>query len=102
MHSRCPNCNFIKATITEPRAIERCRSRLKPVPGQGRYYRGEEYQLSLFRLWQCPECSDHFEDAHHFYSDPQSTMGLARDEEEWFNFSRLTPEELAERLDQLG
>ncbi|MBK8395682.1 MAG: hypothetical protein IPL26_10640 [Leptospiraceae bacterium] len=55
-------------------------------------------QLSKYRLLQCPQCKQYFEDGHHFYSDPESTMGLGRDEDEWFRLTRLSQTKVSKTL----
>jgi len=99
--SACRICKTIPDNVGQAADIDTHRQKLTKIAGQGHYYRGEEYQLSKFSLRQCPECDTYYEDAHHYYSDPQSTMGLARDEDDWVLLTRLRAEQASERLQQL-
>ncbi len=93
----CSVCKNIPMRVDEKMGIEKYRSMLIKISGFGKYYRGEEYQLSEYKILKCPECEIYYEDAHHYYSDPESTMGLARDEDDWFILTRLD-EKTAEKL----
>lgn len=75
--------------------------KLKRLKGRGEYYRGEEYQLSVFTLLQCPQCGTYYEETHHYYSDPQSIMGMVRDEDDWYALERLSDEMAITRLKQI-
>ena len=77
------------------------RCQLKQLEGSGHYYRGEEYQLSVFEILQCPECGTYYEDTHHYYSDPESIMGLARDEDDWYTLARLSTEKAETRFQSI-
>ena len=98
---KCPNCSSIPDHEEEPKSIDRHRNKLKRIGGGGRYYRGDSLQLSTFNLYICPECGDFFEDGHHFWSDPESTMGLYREEEDWFVLKRLDRETAIELLERV-
>ncbi|MEA5417993.1 hypothetical protein VB712_02080 [Spirulina sp. CCNP1310] len=103
----CPTCGEIPDSLSGhlPNSAEQlkiCKTKLTLLPGDGHYYRGESGQLTEFKLMQCPTCSTYFEDAHHYYSDPQSTMGLRRDEDDWLALERLSEEMAQTRLRQLG
>ncbi|HNT78530.1 MAG TPA: hypothetical protein PKH77_26260 [Anaerolineae bacterium] len=97
----CPQCQHTPRYMKNEREIARLKQRLTAIAGEGHYYRGEECQLSEFRLLQCPDCGVYYEDGHHYYSDPESTMGLARDEEDWYAMEKLDADAAAERLRQL-
>lgn len=99
----CKICHKIPANISRnDKAIARAQKKLTPIPGGGVYYRGESCQLTRFQLFRCPSCDTHYEYVHYFYSDPESTMGLGRDEDDWYVLSRLDSETMATRLRQLG
>ena len=100
LKSDCSICKDISILVKDRKIILEFAKSLNKV-GTGRYYRGEEYQLSEFKLLQCTECQIYFGDAHHYYSDPQSTMGMARDEHDWFNLHRLSEDTAATGLSQL-
>ena len=68
--SNCSTCKEIPERVDGDEKIEKFRKILDKVEGKGKYYRGEEYQLSTFSLLKCPECGIYYEDGHHFYSDP--------------------------------
>lgn len=102
----CPTCGDIPDSLSghlpDPaEQIEHFKKKLTPLPGKSSYYRGSG-QLTEFQLMQCPTCSTYFEDAHYYYSDPESTMGLCRDEDDWFVLERLGAELAQKRRQQLG
>jgi len=102
----CPTCGEISDSLSshlpnQAEQIERFKNKLTSLPGNSSYYRGSG-QLTEFKLLQCPICSTYFEDAHYYYSDPESTMGLGRDEDDWFVLDRLSEEVAQKRLRQLG
>ena len=97
MGNKCKICNKIPERVDGEKDINKFRKFLVKVEGSGRYYRGESMQLSTFCLLQCSECKIYYEDGHHYYSDPESTMGLGRDEEDWYMLRRIDKEE-AEKL----
>ncbi len=99
--SVCHKCKSTSRYVQNETEIARLKQRLNAIAGEGHYYRGEDCQLSEFRLFQCPDCGTYYEDGHYYYSDPESTMGLARDEEDWYAMYKLDAEEAAERLRQL-
>ena len=99
--TQCSICKDISERVSDEAEIANYRKKLKEIAGQGRYYRGETYQLSVFRLLQCPQCDTYYEDGHHFYSDPESTMGLGRDEDDWYLLIKLSESKANERLKQL-
>ncbi len=104
--SPCPTCGKIPDylsghTAKNEQQIQRFKKKLTPLPGASTYYR-ESGNLTRFKLMQCPTCGTYFEDAHHYYSDPQSTMGLGRDEDDWLALERLSEELAQTRLRQLG
>jgi hypothetical protein len=101
MNNNCSNCGEIPDTVEKTEDIAKYRKKLHSVKGAGHYYRGESLQLSNYKLLQCPSCSTYFEDGHHFYSDPESTMVLGRDEDEWFRLIRLSPDLEKKRLAEL-
>lgn len=43
----------------------------------------------------------YYEDTHHYYSDPESIMGMDRDEDDWYTLARLSEEMAATRLKQI-
>jgi uncharacterized C2H2 Zn-finger protein len=79
--------------VDEDSKINKFRKLLVPEGKNGSYYRGESLQLTTFQLLKCPECETFYEDAHYYYSDPESTMGLGRDEDDWYVLKRLTKKE---------
>lgn len=101
---RCTVCGDIPEmlTIRSESHLAQCLAPLTRLEGEGRYYRGSEMQLSTFRLVKCPACTTYFELTHSYYSDPESTMGLYRDEDDWYELHRLGPESALERLGDLA
>ncbi|TVQ60085.1 MAG: hypothetical protein EA366_03930 [Spirulina sp. DLM2.Bin59] len=102
----CPTCgdipNYLPGYSSKGmQRIKGFRKRLKAIPGANTYYRNSG-NLTRFKLRRCPTCGTYFEDAHHYYSDPQSTMGLGRDEDDWYALERLSAEVAEKRLRQLG
>ncbi len=89
----CKTCEMIPDRVEEDSKISKFRKLLVPEGKKGRYYRGESLQLTTFQLLKCTECGTFFEDAHYYYSDPKSTMGLDRDEDDWYVLKRLTKKE---------
>jgi len=102
MSNSCSKCKEIPESVDGIRKINKFKKLLTEVGGTGRYYRGEEMQLSMFDLLKCPECGTYYENGHHYYSDPESTMGLGRDEDEWFILRRLSVEAAQKLLKKLN
>lgn len=96
----CSICNQIPERVEEDSKIIKFRKLLIHTRKEGSYYRGESLQLTTFQLLKCPECGTWYEDAHYYYSDPESTMGLGRDEDDWYVLKRLTNEEANELLNK--
>ncbi len=96
MSNTCSICNKMPERVEGDKKIAKFRKKLEKL-GDGRYYRGEEMQLSTFNLLKCSECNTYYEDGHHYYSDPESTMGLGRDEDDWYTLIRLS-ETAAQKL----
>jgi len=92
MKITCEICKKIPERVDGANKINKFRNLLVKIEGSGRYYRGESLQLSTFSLLKCPECGTYYEDGHHYYSDPESTMGLGRDEDDWYCLERLNDE----------
>ena len=99
----CPCCDKLPEYLKEekPKEMVELLNGLIAVEGKGSYYRGESLQLTTFRLYQCPECQTYYEYGHHFWSDPQSTMGLYREEDDWWVFKRLEGKWIEKRLKDL-
>lgn len=100
MSKNCTKCGSIPDFVEKD--FRKYLLKLSKVKGSGRYYRGEEYQLTTFVLYKCSECNVFFEYAHHYYSDPESTMGLARDEDDWYVLRRINNKRKEELLEKLN
>jgi len=101
MKNNCHNCNskdYNKTSATQSKFL----NKLEKLDGRGRYYRGAECQLTTFLLYSCPKCKKVYEYGHFYYSDPESTMGLGRDEDEWDSITKLNREKIKERKEQLN
>ena len=98
---KCNNCKDIPPLEEKLNKMKLYRKKLTQL-GSGRYYRGQDLQLSTFTLWQCADCKTYFEDSHHYYSDPESTMGLGRDESDWYNFRRLKADKAKILLEKIN
>lgn len=97
----CENCASIADYERNEKLIPGHLKKLTKLKGRGNFYRGEEYQRSDYWLHQCPECKGYFQHVHDFYSDPKSTMGLGRDEDDWWYLGRMNENEAKERLEGL-
>jgi len=96
----CATCGSLPpSTLSQPE-ITRGKDRLRLLARNGRYYR-RSGDLTEFDLHQCPLCGAFFECAHHHYSDPESTMGMGRDESDWYELERLGRKQAIERLKDL-
>jgi hypothetical protein len=96
----CPICKNIPERVEISKEIAQFKAQLIALEGCGEYYRGS--QLSTFNLLQCPHCKSYYEDSHHFYSDPESIMGLAREEDDWYVLTRLSQEIAQKRIRQVS
>jgi ribosomal protein L37AE/L43A len=96
----CPHCGDIPEYKLEDdlKGLPKHLSLLKALKGNGRYYRGETLQLTTYQLYQCEKCEVYYEYGHHYYSDPESTMGLYREEDDWWVLKRLDEENAEKRL----
>lgn len=75
--------------------------KLTPISPKGRYYRGEDSQLTEFIISKCPECGAIYDIRTYYYSDPESSMGMGRDEKEWYTCELVLPDKLKSVIAEL-